>query len=161
VRPNATLVQQLGRDLRDQLTVFVIALYLRPLSLTWDRRKPLCRFQSRLLVLINARDLLNVNPPNRLDSTCTSLRSTPLYSGRTEGCERSIYIWPVYEVYKLYLRFCLALLNTLPGKKQSGAQNLECSTRRTHSVTFSIFLFFSERIVSMIARNSGVRSVPK
>ena len=61
----------------------------------------------------------------------------------------------------MYLRFCLALLNTLPGKKRSGAQNLECSTQRTHSVTFSIFLFFSERRVSRIASTSGVRSVLK
>jgi hypothetical protein len=48
MRPNATIIQRLYSDLRGQLTVFAIVLYLHLESLTWDQRKPLCSFQSRV-----------------------------------------------------------------------------------------------------------------
>ena len=48
MRPNATLIKRLDNDLQGQLTVFAIVLCLHLVSLTWDQRKPLCSFQSRV-----------------------------------------------------------------------------------------------------------------
>ena len=65
------------------------------------------------------------------------------------------------NVYTFAFAFALRFLTLFLVRNDQVKKDLECGTRRTHSGTFSIFLFFSERMASRIAINSGVRSVPK
>ena len=73
----------------------------------------------------------------------------------------TVSLYTRFNLYTFAFAFAFRFLTLFLVRNDQVKKKIECSTRRTHSGAFSIFLFFSERTATRIAINSRVRSVPK
>ncbi len=134
----------MARNTWRRLTVWAVVPYLRHESSTWDQRQPL-GVALVCVTLDHARNSLKVSPSNRFDSTSTSLRSTPWYSGNTDGWKNSIeYLKNKSE--GLYYLCCspslLFLLHILPGKviNTDGIEHIVMETELSDVLHLSLLL---------------------